>query len=324
MRLTKEHRLASLVLRVCVVVAVGAITAVYSLPQSTPTRALAVEAIPVPLNPQDPSQNAIGDFVYAGGLQLRANQSDRFHGLSDLEVLRSDRLVAVSDDGDVVEARLVFDAMQRLVGVADVRIGALLGEDGRPLREKADADAEGLAILPNGARLVSFERHHRILRYPAIGGLPRGVPSPSESLPPNEGLEALSVDPEAGADAYIAGAEASGDTWRCRLSSRCTAGPTVAKSQEFGLVSMKRIRGLDTAYLLRAFDAERGSRISLELFRSGRQIANLEMATPLTVDNYEGVAAVPRSDGSVRFYLLSDDNGSDRQRTLLLAFDWRP
>ena len=308
----------------CVIVAVGALTAVYSVPQSNPTRAIAVEAIPVPLNPQDPAQNAVGDFVYAGGLQLTSSQSDRLHGLSDLEVLRSDRLVAVSDDGDLVEARLVFDAMQRLVGVTDVRIGALVGEDGRTLRDKADADAEGLAILPNGNRLVSFERHHRILLYPAVGGVPRAVPTPGGSLPPNEGLEALSVDPEAGADAYVAGAEATGATWRCRLSSRCTAGPTVAKSPGFGLVSMKRVRGLDTAYLLRAFDAERGSRISLELYRSGRPIGSLEMATPLTVDNYEGVAAVPRSDGSVRFYLLSDDNGSDRQRTLLLAFDWRP
>jgi hypothetical protein len=33
---------------------------------------------------------------------------------------------------------------------------------------------------------------------------------------------------------------------------------------------------------------------------------------------------VPRADGSVRFYLLSDDNASAAQRTLLLAFDWRP
>jgi hypothetical protein len=33
---------------------------------------------------------------------------------------------------------------------------------------------------------------------------------------------------------------------------------------------------------------------------------------------------VPRADGAIRFYLLSDDNFSKLQRTLLLAFDWRP
>jgi hypothetical protein len=50
----------------------------------------------------------------------------------------------------------------------------------------------------------------------------------------------------------------------------------------------------------------------------------MDMAAPLTVDNFEGVAAVSRSDGGVRFYLLSDDNGDASQRTLLLAFDWQP
>jgi hypothetical protein len=43
----------------------------------------------------------------------------------------------------------------------------------------------------------------------------------------------------------------------------------------------------------------------------------------LTVDNLEGVAAVPRPGGVTRFYLVSDDNASPQQRTLLLAFDWR-
>ena len=43
-----------------------------------------------------------------------------------------------------------------------------------------------------------------------------------------------------------------------------------------------------------------------------------------TVDNLEGLAALPQRDGSIRFYLISDDNFSKLQRTLLLAFDWRP
>jgi hypothetical protein len=52
-------------------------------------------------------------------------------------------------------------------------------------------------------------------------------------------------------------------------------------------------------------------------------VARLDMAPPLTQDNFEGLAAVPRPDG-VRFYLLADDNALATQRTLLLAFDWQP
>jgi hypothetical protein len=49
----------------------------------------------------------------------------------------------------------------------------------------------------------------------------------------------------------------------------------------------------------------------------------MDLARPATVDNFEGLAAVPRADGGFRFYLLSDDNASATQRTLLLAFDWQ-
>ena len=68
----------------------------------------------------------------------------------------------------------------------------------------------------------------------------------------------------------------------------------------------------------------RGSRNALIIHDAGGEIARLEMTRPLTVDNYEGLAAIPAEDGSVRFYLLSDDNFQSSQRTLLLAFDWKP
>jgi hypothetical protein len=38
----------------------------------------------------------------------------------------------------------------------------------------------------------------------------------------------------------------------------------------------------------------------------------------------EGIAAVERAGGKIRFYLLADDNFSAQQRTLLMAFDWTP
>ena len=62
-----------------------------------------VEARAVPLNPDDASQNAIGDFVFAGGLHVTARESNRFHELSDLEMLGPERFVAVSDAGLLVD-----------------------------------------------------------------------------------------------------------------------------------------------------------------------------------------------------------------------------
>ena len=204
--------------------------------------AIRIDAVPVPLNPQNPLEKTIGDFLYAGGLVLTSRQTDQLHGLSDLEVIGMDRLTAVGVLGCPPRRRLVLDSAGRLVGLADARLTLLTGEDGKPLSDKTDADAEGLALLPNGDRLVSFERRHRIWFYPAAGGPPRPVPMPGVSFPSNGGMEALAPDPGAGADAYVVGAEASGDTWTCHLlSTPCIKGPSVDKPEGFRLVAIKRL-----------------------------------------------------------------------------------
>ena len=306
----------------------SAIAIVCAAPQSKAVVAISssisVDAVSVPLDPRNPAQNAIGDFTYAGGLQLSSRQTKQLHGLSDLDVTGTDRLTAVGDIGVLFEARLVLDRTGALAGLTDTRLSPLTGEDGKPLSSKSDADAEGVALFPNGDRLVSFERRDRIWLYPAGGGPPHAVPSPKTTFPFNGGMEALDLDPEAGADAYVVGGEISGDTWTCRLSStECVKGPRVDKPLEFGLSAIKRLPGMRTAYLLRAFDPLRGQRVSLRIVRDGKIVDRMDLTTPMTVDNFEGLAAVPQPDGAIRFYLISDDNASASQRTLLLAFDWR-
>ena len=291
---------------------------------SVTTQSIRVDAVPVPLDPRDPSVTALGDFFYAGGLWLTSKQTDRFRELSDIVVTGQDRLTAVGDGGVLFSARLVLDADQRLTGMADASLAPLTGVDGKPLANSPRADAEGLAILANGDRLVSFEREHRIWLYPTTGGTPRAVPSPAAKFPLNFGMEAIAADPGVGPDAYVVGEEMSGRTWTCRLTMPCEEGRTVEKPGEFGLVAMNDLGEGTVAYLLRAYDPFRGSRIMLRILRSTTVIAQMDLALPLTVDNFEGLASVPSPNGRTRFYLMSDDNGSSSQRTLLLAFDWRP
>jgi hypothetical protein len=52
---------------------------------------------------------------------------------------------------------------------------------------------------------------------------------------------------------------------------------------------------------------------------SSRRLA--EMSVMLTVDNYEGIAIRRMPDGKVRLYVISDDNFSASQRTLLMVFE---
>ena len=159
----------------------------------------------------------------------------------------------------------------------------------------------------------------------ASGGSPRPVPQPDATFPmPNGGMEALAPDPTVGRDAYIVGAELTGETWNCRISTRCVKGQTVDRPAGMSLVALRRLAAGRTAVLLRGFAPSTGSRSSLAIMHANAVEAQLDLARPMTVDNFEGVAAVVRTNGTVRFYLVSDDNGSASQRTLLLAFDWRP
>ena len=284
---------------------------------------IAIAAVPVVLNPDDPAVTSAGRFTYAGGFAFASTQTARLHGLSDLVITGADRLTAIGDEGVVFEARLQLDGHGRLTGLTDARLAPLTGPDGKPLVDKADADAEGVALLSNGDRLVSFERRHRVWLYPASGGAPRAVPSPEVGFPNNGGMEALAADPSVGPDAYVVGGEESGDTWNCRVSAPCVKGPAIRKSPDFGLVAITRLPDLRTAVMLRAWDPLRGSRITLRILKGETVVDELSLARPMTVDNFEGLAAVPLSNGGLRFYILSDDNASPGQRTLLLAFDWR-
>ena len=84
----------------------------------------------------------------------------------------------------------------------------------------------------------------------------------------------------------------------------------------------------DVLVLSRHFSVLGGARVRLERVPAGAigagavlqgaLVARFER--PLTVDNFEGVAAVQGEDGETLVYILSDDNFNFLQRTLLLLF----
>ena len=157
---------------------------------------VAVRATHVPLNPSGPSQHVVGRLEYRGGLQL-VSDDPRFGGISSIRVLPDgERLVAVTDEGSWLSARLVH-RRGFLEGVEGVEMGALLGPDGKAPEDKDAHDAESLALLKDGSFVVGFERHHRLLRYPSGTGRPDGVPTPVpsppglEKAPLNGGIESL-------------------------------------------------------------------------------------------------------------------------------------
>lgn len=300
---------------------------------------IGVMATPVPLDAANPAKVTVeGGFTYAGGLVLTSADTTRLHGLSDLSVTIDGRLTAISDDGDLFEARLRLDATGRLIGVTDGKLQPLKGLDGQPLQNKQHADAEGLAVLPNGDRLVSFERDHRIWRYAVSSdgtwSRPAPAPKPATIFPDNEGMEAISAYPAAGPDAYIVGGE-EGEAWLCRLSTDCKALPPQSGPDfTWGLTGFAPFSGAAVATLHRGYDPVRGWRSVVRFISDPtkplaqqRTSAALRIEGAMPRDNFEGVSLTGPPPGapagSTRIYLISDDGAvSNNQRTLLLAFDW--
>lgn len=289
---------------------------------------IAVRSAPVPLDLADPAHRAIGKFRYAGGFALTSDEP-RLHGLSDLVLTPGDGILSVTDDGgDLLTATLTLDADGAPAGLSDVRLTAQSGLDGAPLKDKAWTDAEGLTRLRNGDRLVSFEREHRVWRYPAAGGPPVAAPMPPTVMAENDGMEGLAAAPTVGADAYWVGVE-PGDIWFCRLKSGCEAVTGLpVPPMGMRISSLATGPGGELVILHHVYIPGFGSRIQVSVIRDPRGaktlIGRFELQTPLTIDNLEGIAVQKRPHGEWRLYLLSDDNFRASQRTLLLAFDWTP
>ncbi|WP_297511115.1 esterase-like activity of phytase family protein [uncultured Caulobacter sp.] len=293
-----------------------------------------VVATPVPLDASNPARTTVdGGFTYAGGLALTSPTTSRLHGLSDLAVGADGQLTAITDEGDLFEARIQLDAAGRLVGVTDGKLRPLIGLDGQALQGKQQGDAEGLAMLPSGERLVSFERDHRIWLYPAgangAWGTPRAAPKPATVFPDNEGMEALAAYPAAGPDTYLVGGE-EGEVWLCRLSADCKALPPQSGPDfTWGLTAFAPFAGPAVATLHRGYDPIRGWRavvrfISDPTLPAARQrtTATLRLDGSLVHGNFEGLALTRSPNGGTRLYLVTDDGAPGSQQTLLVAFDW--
>ncbi len=288
-----------------------------------------VTATPVSINDAD-LEAGTGQLVYAGGVEITSTFK-RLHGLSDIKFEDAESFWSISDEGLLVRGRVQLDASGRLVGVEGVEVRPLVDPDNQPLIPKYLADAEGLALMPNGELLVSFERDHRVWRYDRDGRWLGERVIPDFPFTENEGMEAIAVG-EPG-EFWLAGED--GGHWRCAPAACRQWEPTPAirpTDADLRVVSMDADPSDDVLFVLsRAYDSTRNANtIRIERRRApGMYPVYYPWSTlatftaPATVDNFEGIAAVRRPDGGVRLYILSDDNFNPGQRTLLLAFDAR-
>ncbi len=317
-------------------------------------QALPLSSTPLPLNRDDPSARRIGALLFMGAVHLRSSNA-LFGGLSALrwrDDLHGGWLLSVSDTGNWVMFRPV-ERDGRLVGVTAGRIAPVLMADGKPAIDKESGDAESLEWPADGDDTagIFFEQDHRLQVYPGIDPdhLQSFARAPAHvyrfkgtaDWPANGGGEAF-VQLDGTAELVFAetarGADGAhdvlllSDRGNVRLGYRPPEdfSPTDAVLLDAGHILLLNRKfsptgGIGAAIVLvdlSALNAARASsKLPADLELPWREVAR--WAPPFTLDNMEGLAL--RRDGArVFLYVVSDDNLSGLQRTVLMKFELAP
>jgi len=301
-----------------------------------------VTAIPIDFDRDNPERKEFGRLIFRGGLNLFAKSSD-FGGYSALALdATGTNLLAISDAGTWLRADLDYDG-RALKGLSNVRLGPLLGSDGKPLLDDQDRDSEGMTLVDGdtrqGTAYVSFERKHRIARYPFTADR-FGPPTSTVPLPPatkrwdaNRSIEAITMIRSGRLKGTLVAFSERLTDKSGNLTGWLIGGPSP------GTITLRRLAGFDITdtaalpdggivILERRFRYSEGiqmriRRVAASELKPGAPIQGevlLEATDSLNIDNMEAIGVHRRASGETIITLMSDDNFSPLQRTLIMQF----
>lgn len=311
----------------------------------------AQEAVPVRVAPvaafdtQHPEHSRFGPLRFLGGLQIESADK-RFGGLSGIEISPDGRTVLlVSDIGDLFTATVDY-AGDAPAGFSDMTVRRLLGEDGHPLGKKYGSDAESLRARDGSGLsddiLIGFERDNRVLGYRIGKGgdlsppTRLALPGQVADLPYNKGLEGIAVIPDGAPNggAVVAFAESARDDGSSVIPGWLVAGGKprdlgLRRTDGFDLTDVVALPSGDLIVLERRFNILMGIAMRIRRLRADDLDGPQPMAGEVlftagmayTVDNMEGIAVHHDAAGRTVLTIVSDDNFSALQRTLLLQFE---
>jgi hypothetical protein len=297
-----------------------------------------------------PNRHSFERLEFRGGLVLQSRDGG-FGGWSGMAIEADGRrLLMVSDRGSWLTADLVYDGT-RPHKMTNAVIGPI--EDARPGSQGGrfdrirDYDAESVTVLDGnlsrGRVLIAFERTHRI----GIFGISEqglahqsgqiALPVEAQRLPPNRGLEAITVLRGGRFDgSVVAFAEeppgGQGDPigWLWPGGAGGTPLPIgLANMGGFAVTDLAALPGGGLIVLERRFRFTEGVRMRLRLIEAGavrpgaRLIGRVLLAADQSyeIDNMEGLSIHRDGRGRTILTLVSDNNFNPLlQRTVLLQF----
>jgi hypothetical protein len=312
-------------------------------PSARAPESIEVTARPIAsFDPRDRSHTTFGSLRWRSGLVLTSAYRD-FGGLSALRLdPKGETFVALSDKGTWFTGRITYrDGV--MTGLADVVAAPMLGADGKPLAARGWYDTESLAF--DGAiAYVGIERVNQIVKFDfgrdgvSALGTPIVAPPGLRKLPNNRGLEALVVVPKGRpmAGTLIAlserGLDADGNII-CFLIGGKTYDKTpgsfaVRRTDAYDISDAVLLPNSDFLILERKFSWTGGAGVRIRRLPFAAIAPGATLDGPVIfeadlgyeIDNLEGIDAHVTSDGDTVLTMISDDNFSMLQRTLILQF----
>jgi hypothetical protein len=287
---------------------------------------------------RDRSRTRFGALAFRSGLILTSS----FRGFGGLSSLRLDpkgqQFISASDKGAWFTGRIVYRGKE-MTGLADVEAAPMLGQDGGPIAARGWFDTESIA-LDGSLVYVGIERVNRIMRFDFGRGFTRArgeeveVPQAIRELPFNRGLEAMVVVPHDRplGGTLIAISERGLDAGR-NIVAFLIGGPSpgrfsIRRTDNFDISDACLLPSGDLLILERTFSLTGGigiriRRIALTSIAPGALLDGpslFEADLGQEIDNFEGLDAFANDSGDIVVTLVSDDNFSLIQRTLLLQF----
>lgn len=303
-----------------------------SAPEENPTLA-ATGTTDIPLYEAEPERRDLGQLTYLGGFAI-THADERFGGLSALHLNEDgSRILAVSDRAYWISGNLSWTSEGAPATLSALSISPILSRAGTPLEGEA-ADSEAIAALDGHVFAVSFERDHRINLY-ELGaewsrmeapGLALQAPPGATRFENNGGMEGLTRLEDG---RLLAGVEDTheGERRLFILEEGEWSETRLRAEPRFGLTALAAHQGYVYA-LERFWQREIGNRIRIIRFQASAldTSARIEpellglLEAGMSVDNFEAMDLIER-EGRTVLLIGSDDNYSENQRTLLMAFE---
>lgn len=298
-----------------------------------------VRATEIPVDRFEPgAARRFGPLEFRGGLVLSSPSGD-FGGISGL-VIQPDgaNFRAITDKGMWLAGRIEAEG-DRPTGISGAQMAPMLAAKDRTLARDGRGDVESLAHTSTGYA-VGIERRQEVWSFPA-GPLTapgkRVVADPAlMALGNNEGPEALLAPLGATPAPIIVIGEQSPSDPAVLPGFLFDPAAKPVLIGRFAITRVDEFSATDAAisddgkvYLLeRRYDALRGVALRLRCFplaeiRDGAVIAGetlLQANRAASIDNMEAIALHRNAAGELIITLMSDDNFSPLQRTLLLRF----